>query len=133
MTTPGVSLNEIVPGLVLHLEPDVLSQGGGTSDLRAHRRVVGPHFFVCVAVKEDGSSRWVPLFSSSAIGSAKLPRAAKRGHPKWTKVDTYFHPAQVWDVPVTAIPAAATTDLSRPGARNTVDLDAVADIDAASE
>ena len=120
--------NEIVPGLVLHFDPDVVEAEGGTFTGPPAKRVRGPHFFMCIAIDDTmRSGTWVPLFSGDGAGRVALDKSTAYGHPKWNKGGSYFHPDQVWTVPHAAVAVAAKAggDLSRPGSRNGVAAEAL--------
>lgn len=121
-----VSVSEIEPGLVLHLDPRVLEQRGGTATGPAAARVRGTHFFICLSI--DGSTgQWLPCFSHAGAGRLEVPAGARTGHAKWTDGTCWFHPAQVWTVTHQAVIAAAQAapDQSAPGFRSYADLDSI--------
>ena len=113
---------EIVPGIVLHLDPDTLSDRGGTYTCTDAQRVQGGHFFICLSV-DDGAGKWLPLYSNPGVGRDELTVNGRTGHPKWTKGTFYWHRDQVWTAPSVAVVAAASDggDMSRPGSRNQLD------------
>jgi len=114
-----IASHEIADGIVLYLDPDELEAEGAACMGTDSARVVGPHFFVCIASNER-SGNWVPLFSLDGPRRALLPHQEKEGHAKWCESTTYFHLQQVWQAPHSAVVAAAIAggDLSRPGQRN---------------
>lgn len=114
---------EIIPGLVLHLDPDTLENEGGTYTCTKSLRVQHGHFFLCLSAT-DTTGRWLPLYSEDGDGREKLGPDGRSGHSKWTKGTTYWHPAQVWTASHAAVVAAATDggDMSRAGSRNTLDV-----------
>lgn len=116
-----IEAREITDGLVLYLDPDELEAEGGRRTDTESPRVLGPHFFLCIAANER-SGNWVPLFSGAGPHRDLLPDAEKAGQPGWCESTTYFHRRQVWQAPHSAVVAAAIAggDLSRPGERNTV-------------
>jgi hypothetical protein len=114
--------DEISPGLVLHLDPDVLEKLGGTFTCEPALRVQGGHFFVCLAANAT-SSHWLPLYSNPGVGRELLPSQGRTGHPKWTQGTYYWHEEQTWTASAAAIVDAAVAggDRSRPGSRNRLD------------
>jgi len=116
--SPVVAPSEIVPGLVLHLDPDELERSGGTYSCPNPFRVQGGHFFVCLNVSGH-IARWLPLYTNDGPGRTLLA-GSRSGHPKWTRATTYYHSGQVWTADHAAIAAAALAggDLSSPASRN---------------
>ncbi|NRF68995.1 hypothetical protein HLB44_18535 [Aquincola sp. S2] len=116
-------VTELVPGLVLHLDPKVLQQAGGQTTVPGAVKVQDKHFFACLS-EDKGTWRLMPCYTS--IGPERLPieEKYKIGHHKWKSGTSYFHPKQVWTVSAAAIEAAALAggDMSRPGARNWIDI-----------
>ncbi|MGH3119111.1 MAG: hypothetical protein ACRDQ2_18740 [Gaiellales bacterium] len=121
--------DEIVLGLVLHLDPDVLEAQGSTVTGPSATRVRGPHFFMCVGLGDTPSAggTWLPLFSEQGVGRVAVDKTTAYGHPKWKDGDSYYHPAQVWTATHGAVATAAQAggDLSKPGSRNGMAADAL--------
>jgi hypothetical protein len=115
---PVVASSEIVPGLVLHLDPDELERSGGSYSCAKPFRVQGGHFFVCLRVSRR-TGRWLPLYTNDGPGRIRLI-GSRSGHPKWTGATTYYHTGQVWTADHVAIAVAALAggDLSSPELRN---------------
>ena len=59
--------HEIRDGLVLRLDPDELESRGARCASEPAYRVMGPHFFLCVAADESVGN-WVPLFPDREVG-----------------------------------------------------------------
>lgn len=118
-----IGIDEITPGLVLHLEPSVLVAGGATCTCTEDRRVRGPHWFVCVEINGE-SGRWWPIYSRNGVGRVVLTSRGRSGHPKWTSSECYYHTGQVWSAPHRVIVAAALVghDLSTKDCRNRISL-----------
>jgi hypothetical protein len=110
---------DILPGLVLHLDPDALEQDGGTYTCGPAERVQGAHFFLCVSATVDGG-RWLPLYSKAGVGRVSLSADGRTGHPKWKCGIFHWHPGQVWTAPHHAVLSATTAggDMSEPLKRN---------------
>src|SRR5574341_2068159 len=87
--------SELVKGLVLHLDPDVFENSGGTYTGTKHHRVKGPHFFICAARISDAGI-WFPLMERSGPGRHPIPMVGRTGPPKWTEGSYHFHEAQRW-------------------------------------
>ena len=120
----NLEIREIIPGLVLHMDPDTLTSMGATYTCAENRRVRGPHFFLCVGVCQD-HSRWLPLYSKDGVDRMLLPRAGRTGHPKWTTAECHYHVDQMWLVTFDAVEAAAEAgeDRSSPARRNRLSKD----------
>lgn len=89
-------LDEIVPGLVSHLDPAVLNYFSVYSPLLPPHRVAGIHPFVCLDVDGD-EGIFAALSSSSLYGRrVMLPRYAKVGGGTWTAKDTYIYGDGQW-------------------------------------
>ncbi len=114
-------LNDIVVGLVLHLDPERLADEGATCTDPPGVRVEGQHFFICISV--DGqNSRWVPLFTDPNTGRVALSKDDRVGHPKWIRGTFHYHSAQIWSATAQAVANAAARahDKSRRGTRNLI-------------
>lgn len=116
--------NEVVPGLVVHLDTTELRRLGGcqcnaertaTND----RAVVGPHYFLVVRVDSQSHvATAVPLFSKRAPGSDELIERHKTGlADKWLGVPSYVSRWQHWRIPSAAMVAASNTDEATQGTR----------------
>ncbi len=91
-----LQLDEIVPGLVSHLDPAVLNNFGVYSPLSARQRVAGIHPFVCLDVDGDACA-FAALSSSSLFGRrVMLPRSAKAGRGAWMERDTFIYGDGQW-------------------------------------
>lgn len=113
--------SEIVPGLVLHLDPISLELEGGRPYSSDNLRVRGDHYFLCVHVVDD-SSYWVPLSSKPGETRVKVDRSHKRGNHLWTLEDSYAVASQFWCLSAQTVIAAARAarDHSHRGARHIV-------------
>ena len=118
--------DDLKPGLVLHLDPISLKQGGGQHYSPDGFRVPGDHYFLCVLVEED-ESYWVPLSSKPGELRLKLERSEKRGHPTWTQSDTYAVASQFWRASSRAVieSARVANERSQRGNRNSLTSEAV--------
>lgn len=112
--------DEIVKGIVLHLDPDVLEKGGASYTCPSATRVQNPRFFMCVDLLECEMGLWAPIFPRQTSVRVQLDKSGAYGHPKWTSGDSFLDPNQIWQAShsVVADAAASGKDLSRPGARN---------------
>lgn len=113
---------EIVPGLVLFLDPAVLLGNGGTFNGPIMAATRNPHFFVCQSVRGDRST-WVP--TSSKPGWDRTRVRAKVGHPEWVNVPTYAFEEHRWAVDFVGLRLAARRDWTCAGARNYAEVDFV--------
>ncbi|NMG37483.1 hypothetical protein GRF61_23785 [Azoarcus sp. TTM-91] len=116
-------INEIAPGLVLHIDPVTMAAQGGTTDLPDFLKVKKAHFFVCLSV-DGNQGRWMPCYTKDGKGRHPIAENSRTGHPKWAKGNCYFHPAQVWSASHAAVvnAAQAAHDQSQPGQRNMLAL-----------
>jgi hypothetical protein len=111
---PPLRPEDITPGLVIHLDTEVLRREGGsltnaqvTAD--EDRAVTGAHDFVIAMV--DAKARRVtalPLFPRSAPGSAPLDDRLRNGSAEWMAHPVYYSRWQHWQIPVDALLAAST-------------------------
>lgn len=91
-----LQLDEIVPGLVSHLDPAVLIRFDVHSPLPASLQVAGVHPFVCLDVSGDDCV-WAALSSRSLHGRrVPLPRSAKLGGGAWAQRDTFIYGEEHW-------------------------------------
>lgn len=91
-----LQLDEIVPGLVSHLDPAVLDSFGVYSPLPFRQRVAGIHPFVCLHVAGNACA-FAALSSSSNFGRrVMLPRSAKAGRGAWMERDTFIYGDGQW-------------------------------------
>lgn len=116
-----LQLDEIVPGLVSHLDPAVLNRFNVYSPIPARIRVAGVHPFVCLDVADD-ECVWAALSSSSSHGRrVMLPRSAKLGGEKWTRRDSYIYGPEHWLFgPCYAFQEASECERTQVRARNSV-------------
>jgi len=125
-----ISEDEIQPGLVLHLNPDELQRLGGTFTGPQDKRVKSGHFFLCLK-RTDDTGVWVPLFFNPGSGRQPVSSAGRSGHPKWTEGTFHWHEYQIWTAPHSGVIEAAEAggDLSTPGARNSLAIEQLPDVD----
>ncbi len=114
-----IEATEVQPGLVLHLDPDVLEEEGGRYTCSRDRRVRGPHFFL-VTGRDEQEVVVLPLYTEDGVGRVELGRRGRTGHFKWVRGKSSYHPEQIWAVPVDAVVLAADAggDLSTSTMRN---------------
>jgi hypothetical protein len=111
-------VRSLTPGLVLHLDPEVLLDRRAVHDGSA---IEGTHFFVCVWVDEETDQTfWIPTSSKRRPGRCELPAPLKTGHPAWVRVCSYAVVDQVWVASTRAVLDAAYMDGSRETAPNRV-------------
>lgn len=116
-------INEIAPGLVLHLDPDELEKHGGTYACAKHLRVRGGHFFLCLSV-QGTAGRWAPMYSDDPRKERlAVSSEGRSGHWKWRDGTFYCHHSQIWLASHMAVELAAKAggDRSMPGGRNVLD------------
>jgi hypothetical protein len=116
--TVDTLVRDISPGLVLHLQPEVLLAKGGRFE-NPTPRIAGTHYFLCL-VKEDGMGTWAPLYSRMADGRELLDKAGAVGLHHWLSKPSYIEFAHTLRAPHEAVAAAALAghDLSTPSNRN---------------
>lgn len=117
----AVSEGEVTPGLVVHLDTDLLRCDGrcltNARNGEEDRAVQGQHYFLVVELNCDVVVA-VPLFSKWAPGSEQLCEALKSGLPeKWVGVCSFYSPWQHWKVPINAIANCSATEESTPETR----------------
>lgn len=112
-----LNICEIKPGLVPHLDPDILREYGAEQC-----RVIGKHDFLILSVDNERKMALLqPLTSKRGRGRRQIPRDAKRGHPRWTDRSTYFMGKPFW-APIPAVQEASSEESSKVNQRNSVDL-----------
>ncbi len=116
-----LQLDEIVPGLVSHLDPVALSDFSVHSPLPVRLRVAGVHPFVCLDVSGD-ECVWAALSSSSLHGRrVMLPNSSKRGGGAWMLRDTFIYGQGHWFFgPGYAFQEASECERTSPRYRNSV-------------
>ena len=117
----AIEASEVRPGLVVHLNTEVLRERGGCTTNAAvfngnDRAVHGPHYFLVLRVDGDHCTA-APLFSDWALGSDLLEESLKTGLPdKWTGQPSYTSRWQQWKIPLESVEAASGDEES--AARN---------------
>lgn len=115
----ALALQELRPGLVVHLDTAVLRRLGG-STTNAERRaggdraVHGPHYFLLLDAPDPaGLVTAVPLFSRPAPGSEPLDARRKRGALSlWQQAPSWYSRWQHWRIPTHALVAASAGELT---------------------
>ena len=133
----AISLTEIQPGLVVHLDTGILRSLGG-SETNAElspgndRAVVEPHYFLVLAVDAPlQTAIAVPLFSKATNGSERLDPAKKRGTFQfWSGAVSYFSKWQHWRIPLSALVAASGPEATQISDRCTYALGDSTTLDA---
>ncbi|SRR6266568_4652402 len=110
-------LNEIVPGLVLRLNADLLLASGATVSPGAECH--GLHWFLCFATRRS-RGEWLPCFKEPGPGRQELSVEIRSGIEEWLASSCFFNPEHVWSASHDAILRAAESDPSRLGQRNWV-------------
>ena len=117
-----VRKSELRPGLVVHLDTQVLRERGG-SETNAEvskwgdRAVQGPHYFLILQVDKNHCTA-APLFSKPAPGSDLLEDSLKAGlADKWIGQQTYTSRWQQWRIPLDSFEPASGDEESEPGNR----------------
>ena len=122
----AIRVEDIQPGLVIHLDPSLLKAQGGSEtnaqrDETGDRAVPDPRYFLVLEVdRAAGTCLAVPLYSKSAPGSQPLQETEKGGlADRWIGEESFFSRWQHWRIPLSAIPAASVGDDSEPANRRT--------------
>ncbi len=120
----SLTVEEITPGLVVHVDTDLLRTLGGCQTnavlgTDGDRAVVGAHDFLVVHLDAAASvCTAVPLFSKTAVGNQPLERRQKSGlGDAWLGTDSFFSHWQHWRIPTSALIAAAEGDAATPATR----------------
>lgn len=123
-----VEAAEVRPGLVVHLDPAALRQGGGcvTNAERTgneDRAVQGEHEFLVLMVDDvDKVALAVPLFSAPAPGNELLDDTKKGGMASgWIgpNLRHHFSRWQHWWIPLSVIEDASDAEWTDPATRHT--------------
>lgn len=115
--------SEVVPGLVVHVDTDVLRARGDSrtnaqATEREDRAVTGAHDFLVLLVdRAERAVTAVPLFPRSAPGSAPLDDDLRSGGTEWQATPVFYSRWQHWQIPLDALVAASGGDAGSPGAR----------------
>jgi hypothetical protein len=114
--------DEIVPGLVVHLDPRTLLGEGARTSASRSQRASSFHYFVCLAPYRDGWL-WMPL-SSKEVPGERLPLYPrdKTGLATFVRGVSHVVATQVWwfTLPMLAHAAEVGHDHSTPRCRNHV-------------
>jgi len=115
--------DELVPGLVLFLDPLILLGNHATFNGPSFAATRGSHYFVCEDVSGNRSV-WVPTSSKPGWDRARI--RAKAGRPEWVGTPTYALEGHRWSVDMTGLRLAARADRTCRGTRNYALLDFLA-------
>jgi hypothetical protein len=123
-------LNELEPGIVVHLCPKTMLSLGGKVTGPPETWVVDVHFFLVLGA-DAKRCRLLPIYSQNGPGRKQIPTEARRGgHPKWPEGPSYYHPVQVWTASRQSIVRAAHAggDMSRSGSRGCIAEEFIPDL-----
>jgi hypothetical protein len=118
-TLTKLLVDEVVVGVAIHMDPDVLQAGGATFTCSKAQRVQKPHMFLCIdATARKG--KWIPLFSQTAHGRQLLSKSGRTGHGWWTSGTFWYYLSQIWEAPHEAVVEAAEAgkEVTKRGDRN---------------
>jgi hypothetical protein len=116
-----VALDDLVPGVVVHLDTDVLRAAGGSrtnaqATADEDRAVAGAHDFLVLMVDAiSNEALAIPLFPRSAPGSAPLDDRQRTGPADWLAAPVYYSRWQHWRIPLGALVAASRARSSGDG------------------
>jgi hypothetical protein len=110
----AVNDHEVVPGIVIHLNPEKLTQLGGC-EVRVveNKEVQGDHYFLILKVDPPGVCSATPLCSDNTASKSriKLDNSFKTGKKGlWSDRDTYYYKWQLWRFPVFSVKSSSTDD-----------------------
>ena len=119
-----VTQDEIVVGLVVHLDTPLLRTIGGSQTnaergASGDRAVTDARDFLVVDVDASlAVCTAVPLFPTSAVGNQPLLEHLKTGHAEnWIGTPSYFSHWQHWRIPLASIVGASSGESSAPADR----------------
>lgn len=118
----AVSVAEVAPGLVVHLQPEELVRiGGCLVKCPPGTEVRDKHFFLIVDVDATrGACVAFPLYSQKQgiRDHLLLDERGKSGRPQhWIGRKSYYFKWQFWSIPVASVPAASFDEDSEPATR----------------
>jgi len=116
-----VMLHEIVPGVALRLDPEVLVNHGASYNCPESTRVRGPHHFLCLG-SGAGKCRLAPLYSRPKPYRLQVSRAGRHGSNFWLNGTFHWTPSQVWTAENWMVIEAATEESSEYGERDYLDV-----------
>lgn len=112
-----MNLSEIVPGVVVFLDPNLLRQEGVPCP------IVGRHPFVCLEVGSS-HSLWVPLTSKPGLVRFAVPAEMRCGRERWCERPCFiYHYVYCWWVHNWAVQGAAEPDWRASNVRDSVSAD----------
>lgn len=122
-----LQLGEIVPGIIVFMDPVILALYGATCLERGELWVEGIHPFVCIE-ETRGESAWVVLSSKENLHRPlRIPPESKYGHAVWTGKCSYVYGRlHVWRGPNYAFQEASYPERSHRQRRNFVTDECVA-------
>jgi hypothetical protein len=109
-----VALDDIVPGVIVHLDTDALRAAGGSrtnaqATADEDRAVTGAHDFLVLMVDARAKEALaIPLFPRSAPGSAPLDDRQRTGPEEWRASPVFYSRWQHWRIPLEALVAASS-------------------------
>ena len=109
----ALTLNDVLPGVVVHLDTARLRVlGGSSSNAKNGMAVTGPHYFLILSIEVD-LALTTPLFSVPGADRIKLEDSLKAGFPQqWLDRQSFYFKWQHWRIPIDALCDASSIDNS---------------------
>ncbi|GFE94612.1 hypothetical protein [Acetobacter persici] len=107
--------DEIIRGIVIHLDPKILKNiGGCEATIKPGHQVLDVHYFLVVDVKrEENYCIAMPLFSEGGKDRQILNNYLKSGMSEnWINQYSYLFRWQTWKIPLSSIEEASISDES---------------------
>lgn len=111
----AVRPEEVVPGLVVHMDPAILeAEGGCEINVEIGAEVRDVHYFLVTSVDAEARRCMAfPLYSDQhgIRDRLMLEEAFKSGKASdWIGVPSWYYKWQVWCIPLDSFPVASVTD-----------------------
>ncbi len=121
--------DEIRPGLVAFLDPEVLARDERVVNTKDPRTGIRPGPFVCVS-ERDETSRWAQITTEERRERLPIPPEWRTGgHPQWLRDPQYLQDgANVWHGPNEVFVAASSEELTDTSSRAWVTEDGLVEI-----
>ncbi len=107
------------PGLVLQLDPQILSVEGASFTGNNEVEYSSLQYFVCIE-SNPKDALWVPLFAGPGPGRKGISAAAKTGHSRWIRYSSFYDVGHLCRIAhkATQLAATAANDDSSPKSPN---------------
>jgi hypothetical protein len=124
----AIGADEIAPGLVVFLDPDVLKAADSVSHTK-DPPTARPGPFVCISA-DDEVSEWLPITTEARWERRAIRREwCSGGHAQWLRDDQYLNDgANIWRGPPQAFVDASDRELTDRPNRARIDATGLAEI-----